>query len=144
MLMSMTAVYGQAEAAAICGVSLRTIQRHRGSLEAAGAWRDRTGRWQIPVTALAAAGFRPGRADVVSRPAGAESRDAATADVEIAALRLRAEVAEARLEELRQLVEVQAQALRQLESGGRLSQPQRPQPPSSHQPGPLAWVRRLF
>lgn len=129
----MTATYGVAAAAIVCGVSVRTIQRRRDALADAGAWRDGLGRWHIPVTALAAVGLRPGAADTVT--AGRDrSYDAPTVDADMAALRLRAEVAEARVAGLQAVIEAQAMALRQLEA----------RPPAATSPGPLSWVRKLF
>jgi hypothetical protein len=129
----MTAVYGVAAAAAVCGVSVRTIQRRSAALEAAGAWRDSRRRWQIPVTALTAVGLRPGGGDTVT--VGYDmSYDTATFDADMAELRRRAEVAEARVAGLQAVIEAQAMALRQLEA--------RPAPEAA--PGPLRWVRKLF
>ena len=136
MLAAMTATFTVAAAATVCGVSVRTIQRRREALEAAGAWRDGLGRWQIPVEALAAVGLRPGAADTVV-PGRDKSHDTATVDADLAALRLRAEVAEARVAGLERLVEAQTMALRQLEARHAAAT-------APAAPGPLSWVRKLF
>ncbi|MCH9733497.1 MAG: hypothetical protein K0U78_02925 [Actinomycetia bacterium] len=54
-------VYTAAQAANVCQVSLRTVQRRIPQLEAAGAWKDTEGKWRIPVEAMSAAGLCPGR-----------------------------------------------------------------------------------
>ena len=54
-------VYTAAQAASVCGVSLRTIQRKMTQLETAGAWKDAAGQWHIPVAAMQEAGLTPGR-----------------------------------------------------------------------------------
>jgi len=126
---AMTTIVTAPQAARICGVTIRTIQRHRDALEAAGAWKDHRGRWQIPVTALTAAGLRPGNTDTVTATVSDMTDDTTTvsptsvADMlalqaQLADLRRRAEVAEARAAGLQAVVETQARALRQLEAAG--------------------------
>jgi hypothetical protein len=126
---AMTTIVTAPQAARICGVTIRTIQRHREGLEAAGAWKDHRGRWQIPVTALAAVGLRPGNADTVTATVRDMTHDSTTVSptsvtdalalqAQLADLRRRAEVAEARAAGLQALVETQARALRQLEAAG--------------------------
>lgn len=60
IIVAMT-VYTAAQAANVCQVSLRTVQRRIPQLEAAGAWKDTEGKWRIPVEAMSAAGLCPGR-----------------------------------------------------------------------------------
>lgn len=54
-------VYTASQAASVCGVSVRTIQRRSSQLEAAGAWKDAAGQWHIPLAAMREAGLVPGR-----------------------------------------------------------------------------------
>lgn len=54
-------VYTASQAASVCGVSLRTIQRKMAQLETAGAWKDAAGQWHIPLAAMREAGLTPGR-----------------------------------------------------------------------------------
>ena len=49
-------VYTASQAASVCGVSLRTIQRKMAQLETAGAWKDAAGQWHIPLAAMREAG----------------------------------------------------------------------------------------
>jgi len=85
-------IYTQQQAATVCGVSVRTLQRRIPALESAGAWKDATGQWHITLDALREAGFTPGRPsapDPASRP-GHVSRtrqsDTAAADARVAEL----------------------------------------------------------
>lgn len=53
------AVFTMREAARVAGVSVSTLRRRRDDLVAAGAVIDPAG-WQVPITALIAAGLLPG------------------------------------------------------------------------------------
>jgi hypothetical protein len=53
--------YSATEAAELCQVSVRTVQRKLPLLEQAGAYRDSAGQWHITVAALRQAGLTPGR-----------------------------------------------------------------------------------
>lgn len=53
------AVFTMREAAQVAGVSVSTLRRRRDDLVAAGAVIDPAG-WQVPITALIAAGLLPG------------------------------------------------------------------------------------
>ncbi len=131
-------IYTQQQAATVCGVSVRTLQRRIPALESAGAWKDATGQWHITLDALREAGFTPGRPsapDPASRP-GHVSRtrqsDTAAADARVAELeremtewrryvemdiaewRRRAELAEALAAERARTIDAQALALRAL------------------------------
>ncbi|MCH9730975.1 MAG: helix-turn-helix domain-containing protein [Actinomycetia bacterium] len=149
------------QAADICGVTLRTIQRRRHRLEAGGAWKDAGGKWHIPISALTAAGLQPGR------PKPPDSRtdisydtttpvtdsDVATLEsrLQVADLLRRAEVAEERVRGLEALVEAQSGMLKQLEATATRSVTDiydRPatevKPGQSVPPGPLRrWGKRL-
>lgn len=124
-------VYNQHQAAAVCGVSVRTLQRRLPALEAAGAWKDASGQWHITLDALRAAGMAPGRpagppathttADDTPRrqhdATGALTRQQAELDQanrEIAEWRRRAELAEALAAERARTIDAQALALRAL------------------------------
>ena len=79
-----TAVFTMREAARVAGVSVSTLRRRRDELTAAGAVIDPNG-WQVPITALIAAGLISGEghpADDNDTPAAETSRasDAATAN----------------------------------------------------------------
>jgi len=149
-------VYTAAQAATVCQVSLRTVQRKTSQLEAAGAWKDATGQWCIPVEAMRAAGLSPGRPAPPDKRgdnslrqhanpdkgSGNSLRQHPTPDVvsqlraEVAALRLqaievaewrrRAEVAEAQAAERERTIQAQAQALRMLEAAPRTESAQPP------------------
>ena len=123
-------VYTASQAAAVCGVSLRTVQRKIPQLEAAGAYKDAAGQWHIPVAAMRAAGLSPGRpsAPDADSDTGLRQRDNDGATLsqlqkEVAELRRRAEVAEALaaerervLAERDRVIEAQARTLLMLES----------------------------
>ncbi len=53
--------WGIKQAAQECGVSVRTVTRRISDLQAHGAFKDEEGHWLIPVEALQAVGFQPGR-----------------------------------------------------------------------------------
>ncbi len=57
----MTTTYNAAQAARVCGITVRTIQRRAQELLAAGAWKDTGGEWHIPLQALRDIGLTPGR-----------------------------------------------------------------------------------
>lgn len=136
-----TAVFTMREAAEVAGISVSTLRRRRSELMAAGAVIEASG-WQVPITALIAAGLVPGEGDYPPRTqspaiAGAESsahpapeQEAAVQQLQgqvrelteqVAEWRRRAEVAEARAEErgqslesLRMANETERMALRML------------------------------
>jgi hypothetical protein len=137
--MAMT-VYTAAQAAAVCQVSLRTVQRKTSQLEAAGAWKDATGQWCIPIEAMRAVGLSPGRpsppdkrgdnslrqpanslrqpvtGDLVSQLRAEMAAVQLRAETEIAEWRRRAEVAEAQAAERERIIETQQMALRMLDA----------------------------
>lgn len=95
-------VYTAAQAASVCGVSVRTIQRRASQLEAAGAWKDAAGQWHIPLAAMREAGFAPGRPsapdadpDMSLRQCDSDGDTVAQLRREIEELKLRAIAAEA-------------------------------------------------
>lgn len=117
------AVFTMREAARVAGVSVSTLRRRRDELTAAGAVIDPNG-WQVPITALIAAGLIPGEGhhDDHDAPAAAKdtSGDDPGAGVRVRQLeqqvqelseqlhhwQRRAEVAEARAEERARSLEV--------------------------------------
>jgi hypothetical protein len=125
-------VMGLAEAARVCGVSVSTIRRRRAELEKLGAAQT-AGGWQIPVTALIAAGLMerttaPPETPSVDTPG--TPRDTPLLPInetlrqELEALRSqlveaerRAAVAEAVAVERERIIEVQQTSLRMLEAG---------------------------
>lgn len=144
-------IYSQQQAATVCGVSVRTLQRRSDALRAAGAWSDATGQWHITPEALRAAGLTPGRPtrpDPTPPARTTRQRDTAAADArvtelereidewrrrtekDIAEWRRRAEVAEALAVERARTIDAQALALRALTAAPT------PAPPPSHTPSP--------
>lgn len=114
-----TAVFTMREAAEVAGISVSTLRRRRSELIAAGAVIEASG-WQVPITALIAAGLVPGEGDHRPRsqsPAVARAESSAHPAPEqkatvrhlqsqvrelteqVTEWRRRAEVAEARAEE---------------------------------------------
>src|SRR5699024_859491 len=61
----MTSTHGQlftaGDAARACGVARTTISRAAAAGRIAGAERDETGAWTLPLSGLLAAGFNPGK-----------------------------------------------------------------------------------
>lgn len=114
------AVFTMKEAAAVAGVSVSTLRRRRRDLEKAGAVIDASG-WQVPMTALIAAGLIHGEGFSPSpptRPSTPSSQPPAEPDKtdrliervrelesEVQEWRRRAEVAEARAEERRRALD---------------------------------------
>lgn len=119
------ATYSAAQAAELCQVSIRTIQRKTSALAAAGAWKDATGQWNMTPDMLRAVGLTPGRPappdrvdnnrDNNIRDAAAESDTVNQLRVEVADWRRRAEVAEAINTERERTIQTQATALRILD-----------------------------
>ena len=114
-------VYTAAQAATVCQVSLRTVQRKTPQLEAAGAWKDATGQWRIPVDAMRAVGLSPGRPAAPDKEGDKPLRQPATTPdtvsqlrAEVAQWRRRAEIAEAQAAERERIIETQQMALRML------------------------------
>lgn len=114
-------VYTAAQAATVCQVSLRTVQRKTLQLEAAGAWKDATGQWRIPVDAMRAVGLSPGRPAAPDKAGDKPLRQPATTPdtvsqlrAEVAQWRRRAEIAEAQAAERERIIETQQMALRML------------------------------
>lgn len=64
----MTTTYNAHQAAHICGIHVRTIQRRAEELIDAGAWKDESGEWRIPLQVLRDIGMAPGR------PLGGDAR----------------------------------------------------------------------
>ena len=122
-------------AAEACQVSRKTITRRLDQLRDGGAYKDAAGAWVIPLGSLLHAGLSPGRPaspDAVHMSQedtqGQEDRGWYTPEQvaelrkradEAESLRRRAEVAEALAAERERVIEVQARALRMLESGQR-------------------------
>lgn len=93
-------VFSLAEAARVCGVSRPTLQRRRGLLIEAGALQVGA-RWQIPLSALVAAGFTPvvDTPSVTGEQARGQSREQADGQADlVAALRAQVEDLQARLD----------------------------------------------
>jgi hypothetical protein len=123
-------MYTASEAASVCGVSLRTVQRKIPLLEAAGAYKDGAGAWRIPVAAMRAAGLSPGRpsppdvgGDTAVRQRDSDVDTLSLLREQVSELRRRAEVAEALaaerervLFERDRVIEVQSRALLMLEN----------------------------
>ncbi|MDM1998711.1 hypothetical protein PP336_25420 [Mycobacteroides abscessus] len=134
-------------------MSLRTVQRRSAQLEAAGAWKDAAGQWQIPLAAMRSTGLVPGHPtapDIAPRDKSMrqhDTGDTATAIVtryraieeqltrELAEWRRRAEVAEAQAAERERIIETQRMALRMLEAG---ETPLADDPPTSAPPASLS------
>jgi hypothetical protein len=156
-------VYSATQAANVCQVSLRTVQRRIPQLEAAGAWKDADGKWCIPVEAMATAGLSPGRPTPPDKPLRQQLRqpnlsqdmshdtksEAETAewrlraDLEVAQWRRRAEVAEALAAERERVIAAQALALKMLEAAPPTaphSPP--PTPPAAPEPSPDPAISR--
>jgi hypothetical protein len=144
-------MYTASEAASVCGVSLRTVQRKIPLLEAAGAYKDGAGAWRIPVAAMRAAGLSPGRlappdagGDTVVRQRDSDVHTLSLLREQVSELRRRAEVAEALaaerervLFERDRVIEVQSRALLMLEN--------RPVPARSESVGAIGRaLRRLM
>lgn len=134
-----TTVFTMREAAEVAGISVSTLRRRRADLIAAGAVIESSG-WQVPITALIAAGLISGEGERPSRPetggsertrpdASGESKtrqlqeQVRELEQQVAEWRRRAEVAEARAEErgrslesLRVANETERMALRMLTS----------------------------
>ena len=165
-------VYTATEAATLCGVSLRTVQRKSAQLEAAGAWKDTSGQWHIPMAAMRTSGLVPGRpTGPDTTPRGISMRQHDTADsvtaiiarykaaeqqltTDVAEWRRRAEVAEVQAAERQKIIDIQDRALRMLENAPPPAPVQPPlihgesaQPPLIHgesaQPPAPAGRRRL-
>ncbi len=162
-------VYNAVEAAKLCGVSLRTVQRKSAQLEAAGAWKDSSGQWQIPMAAMRTSGLVPGRPtgpDPVPRDTAIRQRDSAdsvTAVIarykaieqqmvaDLAEWRRRAEVAEAQAAERQKTIEIQDRAMRMLENGQQqpatstpVMQAASPEPPPDPEQPPAVARRRSW
>lgn len=161
-------IYSQQQAATVCGVSVRTLQRRLPALESAGAWKDATGQWHITLDALREAGFTPGRPsapDPASRPGHVNTtrqRDTAAADARVAELereiaewrryaemdiaewRRRAEVAEALAVERARTIDAQALALRALTAHTDPTPTQTPAPPPTTPPDRTTTPRTLW
>lgn len=65
------------EAAEVAGVSVSTLRRRRTELTAAGAVIEASG-WQVPITALIAAGLVPGEGNHAARTQGSAAVSAAS------------------------------------------------------------------
>lgn len=154
-----TAVFTMREAADVAGVSVSTLRRRRADLVSAGAVIEASG-WQVPITALIAAGLVPGEGNYPPRIQGpavapeapsvhlAPEQEVAVQQLQnqvhelteqVAEWRRRAEVAEARAEErgrslesLRMANETERMALRMLT--GRSTQPPSDAPPATATP----------
>jgi predicted DNA-binding transcriptional regulator YafY len=111
-------VFSVSEAAKACRVDRKTITRKMDQLETAGAYKDDSGYWQIPVASLEEVGLRPGRptpapADTPKEPAPTGRSIEEWHQLEMQALRLQGErdVAIARAEGAeRALAEASARA----------------------------------
>lgn len=104
------------EAAEVAGISVSTLRRRKAALVEAGAVISESG-WQVPMTALIAAGLIPGEGEGPARPTppaeAAQGQEAAAlrervAELErqVSELRHRAEVAEAVAAERQQTLDV--------------------------------------
>jgi|GEM_PF-6755068 len=156
LIMRAMSVYTATEAAKLCGVSLRTVQRKSAQLEAAGAWKDTSGQWHIPMAAMRTSGLTPGRPtgpDPTPRDTSVrqhDSSDSVTAIIaryrateqnmagQLAEWRRRAEVAEVQAAERQKIIEIQDRALRMLEEAAAASVIHResPEPPPAPEPSP--------
>lgn len=105
------------QAADLCQVSRKTITRRLPALQEHGAVKDSMGQWAVPVEALEAVGLRPGRPSVQGRQdsdTGTAVPPPADLAAELAEARLRAAVAEARLDEREKLLAERAQVVESL------------------------------
>ncbi len=155
LTMRAMSVYTATEAAKLCGVSLRTVQRKSAQLEAAGAWKDTSGQWQIPMAAMRTSGLVPGRptgpdtAPSTSRDKSGrqhDSSDKVTAIIaqykvteqymaqQLSEWRRRAEVAEVQAAERQKIIDIQDRALRVLEEAAAAAAPTPPTPPPAPEP----------
>lgn len=138
-----TAVFTMREAANVAGISVSTLRRRRADLIAGGAVIESSG-WQVPITALIAAGLIPGEGEPPARPETGRSErtrpdpsresgirhfeeQVRELEQQVAEWRRRAEIAEARAEErgrsleiLRTANETERLALRMLTGGAPL------------------------
>ncbi|WP_431784864.1 helix-turn-helix domain-containing protein [Streptomyces chumphonensis] len=124
----------QREAAAACGVSRTTIRRRREAGELPGAVLDELRGWLIPVDDLLAAGFRlhapappdadtgatagpvsGGREDAGRDQAAELERERHRHALELAAAELRAELAEARADQLEERVRERGEHIEDLQ-----------------------------
>lgn len=127
------ATFSLREAAEVAGVSVSTIRRRKAALQEAGAIISDTG-WQVPMTALIAAGLIAGEGAGPERTEDQPGKDSETARLheriaelehQVSELRHRAETAEAIAAERQQTVDVlrvanetERMALRMLMPGG--------------------------
>ena len=126
-MVSQAQVFTVSRAAEVCQVSVKTVGRRLDQLKQGGAYKDKLGQWVIPLGALLAAGFTPGR------PAGPDTghghRDGhghavdnrgqriAELEAELSAATQRAVMAEAIAAERERTIEAQAHALRMITAG---------------------------
>lgn len=126
------ATFSLREAAEVAGVSVSTMRRRKAALQEAGAIISDTG-WQVPMTALIAAGLIAGEGAGPERTEDQPGKDGETARLheriaelehQVSELRHRAETAEAIAAERQQTVDVlrvanetERMALRMLTSG---------------------------
>ena len=120
------ATYTAAQAAELCQVSVRTIQRKTAELEAAGAWKDSTGQWHLTTDVLRAVGLSPGRPAAPEPPTAEHDKPAGQPDIDGDTLsgvqadrdhwRQRAQLAEAINTERERTIQTQATALRIIEA----------------------------
>ena len=127
----MATTYNAHQAAHICGIHIRTLQRHAQELLDAGAWKDESGQWRIPLQVLRDIGMTPGQprpgdtqpstrktqatdSDIDERPSDYTHAHAAELQEQVNIWRRRAEIAEALADERAHHLETATQALRAL------------------------------
>lgn len=161
-----TGAFTMKEAAEVAGISVSTLRRRKAALVEAGATVSDSG-WQVPMTALIAAGLIPGegagaaRADTPVAPEQDHETSAlreriAELEHQVSELRHRAEVAEAVAAERQQTLDVlrianesERMALRMLTGGGTPAQtasdevPER-RVPESGKSRPSGFLHRVF
>lgn len=145
----------QTEAARRCGVAPSTIRRARLAGRLPGATEAPGGGWRIPIPDLVAAGLLDGATPPDPGAAGAIAQNAAPRDgtpdlaaevtrlqADLADMRRRAEVAEARAEERAETIAAQAMALRMLEAApATRPADEAPAPAEAHDGGRRRWWR---
>jgi len=130
-MVSQAQTFTVSHAAEVCQVSVKTVGRRLDQLKQGGAYKDKTGQWVIPLGALLAAGFTPGRpagpdtghghqdGHQDGHGHGVDNRGQRIADLEaeLSAATQRAVMAEAIAAERERTIAAQAQTLRMITAG---------------------------
>lgn len=151
LIMPGMGTYTAVEAATVCQVSTRTIQRKIDQLAQAGAWKDAAGNWHIPIAALASVGLSPGRPaapdttlDMSLRQRDSDADILSQLRAEAAEWRRRAEVAETQATERERVIATQAQALKMLDAPPSPPPSAAPARPAASPPAPGSRLARLL